>query len=437
MAEVDRISFLPEDIKISILSRLQVKDAFRTSALARSWRHVYTLLPSLRLGRFLDRLGDTSEDFYSRPISPSWIRRVRHVVSCLQGPFLIFRLTLELDIVPSNLLQTLLDLLFQKGGVQKLHLWFYYSFHPHKKVIFRLPPFHSLMELRLNGCQLVLPHEFRGFHCLTTLSISDVIISNHHLQLLLDTSKNLTTFLYYAQDLHLAPDLALNISLPLLTYVQFAINEMFDKICLVSTPRLEQADIFVTNYSVSEKLARVTLGLLTGASMVSSLYLDSKVLEAWSLLTLPFSFSFPQLKCLKLFLNLDTMDKRTCDVFHWLLKSMPFLEELNIKLFSSFEQTKDVASLMGKLFVKPNGVPCLDQTLKSVTVGTYFLLNVMTGITVVKFFLLNAKVLKLMKILYQDDELSIIEELQKAEVASSDAKVVVFNINTKVTVNVK
>ncbi|KAJ4802425.1 F-box family protein [Rhynchospora pubera] len=442
MAEVDRISFLPEEIKISILSCLQVKDAIRTSTLARSWRHVYTLLPSLRLGCFRDRdrLGDTSKDFDSCPVSSSWMQRVNHVVSSLQGPFLDFQLSLHADFIPSSLLQSLLDLLFQKGGVQMLHLHCHYSFHSHK-VIVRLPPFHSLKVLRLSGCQLILPKKFRGFHfhCLTTLSLYNVLISNHHLQLLLDTSKNLTTLMFYARDLDdLAPDISLNISfLPFLTYAQFGINVMVDKICLVSTPRLEEAHITVNSY-VSEKLARVTLGLLTGVSMVSSLHLDCGVLKALSLLALPFSFSFPQLKCLMFFLNVASMDQRTRDVLHWLLKSMPFLEELDVKLLSFTKQTEGVATLMRELLVtKQNGVPCLDQTLKSVTIHLNLLKEVMTGISVVKFFLLNAKVLKLLKILYYDNELSLVEELQKVEVASLDAKVVMFNTKTKVTVNVK
>ncbi|KAJ1685009.1 hypothetical protein LUZ63_016399 [Rhynchospora breviuscula] len=465
--EVDRISFLPEDIKISILSRLVLKEAVRTSVLARSWRHTWTLLACLRLGRHLDPLGDTSKDFDSRPVSSTWIQRVNHLVSSLRGPFLLFELSLLflLDMVPSNLLQRLLHLLLQKGGVQTLDLCFCYSdavtqpqpapfflnlplpvpvplrlhpYHSHKVKV-RLPPFHSLKVLQLEGCQLLLPNKFQGFHSLTTLSLSNVIISNLHLHLLLDTSKNLTTFKFVAQDLDLAPDLSLNISLPLLTNVEFRINEMVDKICLVSTPLLEQAYISVRNFE-SKKLTQVTLGLLTGVSMVSSLRLDSHVLQTLSLLALPFSFSFPQLKCLAFFLNVDTLDKRTCDVFHWLLKSMPFLEELHLKLLSFSKKTEGVATLMRELLVKKqNGISCLDQSLKRVTISMYLLLKVMTGITVVKFFLLNAKVLKLMKILYSgdDDELSMIEELKKVEVASSDAKVVMFNITTKVTVNVK
>ncbi|KAJ4765535.1 F-box/FBD/LRR protein [Rhynchospora pubera] len=467
--KVDRISFLPEDIKISILSRLEVKDAVRTSVLTRSWRHTWTLLPSLRLGRYLDPLGDTSKNFDSRPVSSTWIKRVRSLVSSLRGPLIHFQLSLRLDTDPSNLLRRLLDLLLKKGGVQTLDLCFYYSdkltqpvpfffnlprnvpvplrlhsYHSRKVKVW-LPPFHSLKVLQLEGCQLILPNEFQGFHSLTTLSLSNVIISNLHLHLLLDTSKNLTTFKFVAGDLDLVPDLSLNISLPLLTNVEFGINEMVDKICLVSTPRLEQAYIYLTSIdSGSEKLARATLGLLTSVSMVSSLHLDCDVLETLSLLALPFSFSFPQLKCLRFFLNVDTFDKRTCDVFHWLLRSMPFLEELHLKLLSFSQQTEGVATLMRELLVKKqNGISCLDQSLKRVTLSMYLLLKVMTGITVVKFFLLNAKVLKLMKIIYSDvysdddDALSMKEELKKVGVASSDAKVVMFNITTEVTVNVK
>ncbi|KAJ3700920.1 hypothetical protein LUZ61_004625 [Rhynchospora tenuis] len=465
MAEVDRISFLPDDIKISILSRLVVKEAVRTSALARSWRHTWTLLPSFRLGCHLDRLGETSKDFDSRPVSSTWIKRVSHLVSSLRGPLILFQLslmlplyirermnwrqTLPLYIDPSNPLQSLLDLLVKKGVAGTLNLCFYYpntvpfclhSYHSHKVKV-RLPSFHSLKVLQLHGCELILRNEFQGFHSLTTLSLSNVIISNRHLHFLLDTSKNLTTFKFFARDLDLVPDLSLNISLPLLTNVEFGINKMVDKICLVSTPRLEQAHIRVTDIDYgSKKLARVTLGLLNSVSMVSSLHLDCYVLETLSRLALPFNFSFPQLKCLKFFLNLDTLDKRTFDVFRWLLKSMPFLEELHLKLLCLERQTEGVATLMRELFVKKqNGISCLNQTLKRVTLSMYLLRNVMTGITVVKFFLLNAKVLKLMNIICagDDDELSMIEELKIVEVASSDAKVVMFNITTEITVNVK
>ncbi|KAJ4794414.1 F-box protein family-like protein [Rhynchospora pubera] len=243
MKGADRISSLPADIIISILSRLPVKDAVRTSALARSWRHLWTLLPSLRLGCYRDRLGDT-RDRYDDATS-SWIERVHHLVSSLRtgASLLDFELGHYFSFEQSPLLQSLLDLLLQKDGVQTLRLFSYRNL-----VLLHLPiSYHSLKVLQLHRCHAVLPTGFRGLNRLTTLLLTRVKISNHDLHLLIHASNNLTTFrsvLVTSDDPQ--AHLSVNISLPLLRHLEFQINEYVDKVCVVSAPCLEEACILIS-----------------------------------------------------------------------------------------------------------------------------------------------------------------------------------------------
>ncbi|KAJ4794418.1 F-box family protein [Rhynchospora pubera] len=431
MEEGDRISILPLEIKLSILSRVEVRDAVRTSALAQSWRHLWTLLPCLRVAYIRDKLGVPGHD-YDMTTSATWMGRVP-----------IFHFELTHSGLPyfvddqSPLFQSLLHLLLLKGGLETLHL----SVEWGRAVIF-LPSFSSLKRLQLYGCHVILPAAFRGFSRLTTLDLFSVKISNDDLDLLIHTSNNLTTFVKL--DCVTSVDsLSVNLNFPLLRHLNFSINESIDEVSVISAPCLEQAHISLscTNYN-PEKLARMILRLVTSVAVVSSLNLSVDVLEYFSIVALPFNFTFPRLRYLKFLLNIDTMDKKIYDAFIWLIRSMPYLEELEIELRNDdSSHGNGIAILMRELLVnKHDGFACLDQTLRSVTISMVGKLDVVSSITMIQFFLLNANVLKLLKIEYlmiYEDALSMIEELQKAEVTSSDAKVVIFDRIYRFTINVK
>ncbi|KAJ4809904.1 F-box/RNI/FBD-like domain protein [Rhynchospora pubera] len=414
MAGCDRISVLPLEIKISLLSHLDFKDAVRTSALAHSWRHLWTLLPRLSLSSCSDPLGldeDEIGDFYAFNIM--WMERVVNLVSSLRGPILHFGLTFYCCPYRQSdpLLQHLLHLLLQKGGVVTLHL---HNFNPRYRAVICLPFFHALKELGLSDCHLVLPTGFRRLDRLTELFLVDTQISSDDL-------------------IAAKGPLSINLSFPLMRHLQFCVDDSVEEIFVISAPCLEEAFIFHdkgVNFT-SEKLARITLGLVTSIVMVSSLTLGFDALKDFSLVTLPFNFTFPRLRFLSFYMNIDTVDKRMYDAFAWLLRSIPFLEELEIELQGDdSNQTNRVAILTRELLAKKHdGFACLDRSVRSVVIRMYEL-KVTASITMAQFFLLNAKVLKELKIAYDADGMimpSMIEELQKLEVVSSDAEVVIFD----------
>ncbi|KAJ4770096.1 F-box protein-like [Rhynchospora pubera] len=433
-AEEDRFSSLPFEIKIYILDFLEIKDAVRTSSLARSWHDLWTHLPRLLLANLQDTLGDNHDSGTS-----NWIQRVYNLVSSLQGPLNFFQLVYD-GIMSADeyvFLQSLLDLLPQKGGVEKLDLLFQPDM---KDEVIRLPSFHSVYVLHLFGCRVVLPTCFQGFRRLKTLSLRTVGISNDDLNLLVRTSKNLTSLAI--SDCYTSGDpLSVDLSLPFMRHLEFRgiYNDFVEKVLAFSAPCLKQAVIGLSHVDYSsQNLAQMILLLVTSVAMVDSLDLSFDVLRCLSLVNLPFNFTFPCLRCLKFPLNVDTVNKRMCEAFLWLLRSMPFLDELEVELErdDDYDQADGVAILMAELLVKKhNGLTCLERTMTSVTIDMSCMDVItsiaMISITMIQFFLLNAKVLKLLKIdhvcgAYGASVMpSMIEELQKAELTSSGAKVMI------------
>lgn len=113
------------------------------------------------------------------------------------------------------------------------------------------------------------------------LELLQVCVSNQDLQLLIDTSTNLSTFKCYlaseGDDLY-----TVIIRSPNLTHLEFGIYEAIKRIRVVHAPQLDEVHITGAD-ELSEEFAPVTLELLSDITMVSFLELTCDVLMVSSL----------------------------------------------------------------------------------------------------------------------------------------------------------
>ncbi|KAJ3704352.1 hypothetical protein LUZ61_008057 [Rhynchospora tenuis] len=439
MAEVDddRISALPEEIKVSILSLLSITDAVRTSVLSSSWRHLWTLLPGLHAGhKLVHDLNLFPEGLLrgldSEVAKSRWRRTVQRLLSSLPGP--IHYITLASPFRDDPALPTFLDLIYQKGAaLEKLNLESMIA-----RTWLQLPYFRSLKQLRLYCVRLCLPADFQGFHQLTDLKLHTVHISRRDIMLLVNQSKKLTFFeSYYA--LHPDPDddnsLPVTFNCPLLKTVEFLFCEFCKEGMISSAPCLERASFFASLDglgSLAEELASLaapTMKFLAHVAHVSHLSFCFRVLKCLSLVDVPHALHFHQLRCLELDEELCHFDIRMYGMFCCLLKRMPCLELLKIKCDLPEEYDELVYPIpVNEYMKKQDGFRCLDRTLKTVAVYTFDLTYINTIMWMVHFILLNANVLECFEITFEESDpqviSSIFEELCEAEKASLDAKVV-------------
>ncbi|KAJ3704353.1 hypothetical protein LUZ61_008058 [Rhynchospora tenuis] len=425
----DRISALPEEIKVSILSRLSIIDAVRTSVLSTSWRHLWTLLPGFRTD--LDFSRDLNLFDYDPEVARSrWRAIVERLLSSLRGP--IRHVRLQPPLYDESAIPTLLPFIYQKGAaLEKLCL--HTNMH-----CFQIPYFRLLKHLHLHWVRICLPADFQGFHHLTHLKLKHVKISRRDIHLLVNQSKKLTSFCSHYK--LYPPDersLSVTFNCPLLKSVYFIFHEFCKETRISSASCLESASIDAQldapAGSLAEHLALLaapTMKFLSDVAHVSHLSLASVVLKCLSRVDVPhhFHLHFHQLRCLVLDDYMSYIDKRMFEMFCSLLKRMPCLELLKIECYNSEEDEELVdRTPMNEYMNKQDGFHCFDQTLRKVAVFTCKLTSINIMMWIMYFVLLNAKMLDYIEITFKvgDPQLtsSIIEELCEVEKASSNAKV--------------
>ncbi|KAJ3702312.1 hypothetical protein LUZ61_006017 [Rhynchospora tenuis] len=438
MAGADRISALPEKTKVSILSRLPITDAVRSSVLSHSWRHLWTLLPGFRADLNSHRGPIRSAEHVSR------------IISSLRGPIRHFYLWADLLHNPPSCLQHFLDLIFQKDGLWVLSV----CCCDGTMAPVQLPSFRSLKYLRLDFISISLPSDFAGFEQLTSLKLQSVCISLPDLQSLIDGSKKLTSIELYIEH-YLFPDdtaneqpLSLTFNCPFLKYLRFHIGEEEVDVepRILSVRCLESAYVTAgTHYSPSEELVWIgaaALKFMADIAHVSHLSLNFDILLCLSRVDVPHTLGihFRQLKCLKLYGEMCCTDRRMFKVLCCLLRSMPFLEILELQCNEPFlgyeegERPNESDPIPPNEYKKKeDGYLCLDQTLRRVTISMKKLRGLKDLMWMIHFILLNANALELIKITHSDDRFKvrsrIFEELCKVEKASTDAHVVFEDIN--------
>ncbi|KAJ1687484.1 hypothetical protein LUZ63_018874 [Rhynchospora breviuscula] len=275
MAGVDRISALPEETKVSILSLLPITDAVRTSILSRSWRHLWTLLPGFHA------------DLNSRRGQIRCPENVSRILSSLRGPVRHFSLEFSLSL----------------------------SYLGAAWPQVQLPYFYSLKDLELSCIIISLPSDFCGFKQLTSLKLYRVVISQQDIQSLIDGSEKLTSINLYIRHYRLFPNdaaneqpLSVTFNCPLLRYLRLHFWGEDVQGRIVSAPCLESAHVTTSSARYIPRLENVipiaaaTLKFMADISHVSHLSLNFDLLMCLSRVDVPYTLRvhFQQLKCLNL-----------------------------------------------------------------------------------------------------------------------------------------
>ncbi|KAI3912742.1 hypothetical protein MKW92_035153 [Papaver armeniacum] len=180
---IDRISNLPDDVLVRILSLVPTIEAVTTSFLAKRWKSLWILLPELDLdyARFSTRLTGVSWDDQKR----RFIDFVEHVLSlhelkplqklrlkfdiadfgnCSSKASIVVRLAME-----SNCLRIDLDLSSQTASI-----WVpeYDEMHTLPPCIFPHP---SVSQLKLTGCKFVSSF-YRSFISVNIVTLTSVVL---------------------------------------------------------------------------------------------------------------------------------------------------------------------------------------------------------------------------------------------------------------------
>lgn len=231
--DMDFVSDLPQSIIESILTRLPIRDAVRTSILSSKWRYKWSMLTQLV---FDEKCVTLSTD--RGLVEKNMVNLITRALFLHQGPIHKFQLA-------NSCLQSCPDidqwiLFLSRNDIKELVLelgegeWF--------RVPSCLFNCKKLSRLELFRCELDPPPSFTGFLCLKNLSLYQVIVTPEAIESLISSCPLLESLALSYSD-----SLALNICAPNLKYL--FLDGEFKDICLENTPLLVaiSVDMYMTD----------------------------------------------------------------------------------------------------------------------------------------------------------------------------------------------
>ncbi|KAK7306988.1 hypothetical protein VNO77_39658 [Canavalia gladiata] len=227
----DLISDLPQSIIESILIRIPIRDAVRTSILSSKWRYKWASITQLL---FDDKCVPYSND--RDVVQRSVVKFITRVLFLHQGPIHKFQITnSKLQSCP-EIDQWILFL--SRNDIKELVMELGEEIG--ETEFFRIPSSlfqcRKLIRLEISRCELDPPHSFKGFMCLKSLNLQQVLISPDAVESLISSCPLLESLSMSYFD-----NLALTIRAPNLKYLY--LEGEFKDICLEDTPLLVEISI--------------------------------------------------------------------------------------------------------------------------------------------------------------------------------------------------
>ncbi|CAL0315286.1 unnamed protein product [Lupinus luteus] len=223
----DFISDLPQSIIESILTQLPIRDAVRTSILSSKWRYKWASMTHLVFDEKCVPLCNDRDG-----VDKSIVKFITSVLFLHQGPIHKFRIT-------NSYLQSCPEidqwiLFLSRNDIKELVL------ELEEGEFFRIPSClfncKKLTRLELFRCELEPPLTFKGFMCLKSLNLHQVLISPDAIDSIISSCPLLESL-----SLSYFDSLALTIRAPNLKYLN--LEGEFKDICLEDTPLLVELSV--------------------------------------------------------------------------------------------------------------------------------------------------------------------------------------------------
>ncbi|KAK8459876.1 hypothetical protein SEVIR_2G231100v4 [Setaria viridis] len=314
----DALLSLPPEVLDEILTRLDLRDAVRTSALCRAWRRRWESLPSL----------DISTPFGEQPL---WT--VDCVLPRCSGR--VRRFHASLDELSARRLDDWLLILSHRGGVEDLELSppYPYKFFSLHSTIFS---WRRLISIDLFACDIpLLPQDFEGFPDLKVLSLANVKLQQkgeYQLEEIIETSPLLEKLILSEVCIGGDDFIECEIQAHNLRHITICSNIDYGW-NFAELPCLHSAVIDLWEYVGGRDFAKFLAGLVQVRKLsLCTFYAPVngiKILE-----TLPCTFN--NLKSLKLFMHFCELPPILLVICF--LRSVPNLEKLKIRIYYGKEQ---------------------------------------------------------------------------------------------------
>ncbi|ONK79327.1 uncharacterized protein A4U43_C01F5240 [Asparagus officinalis] len=174
--DTDRLSSLPKNVIETILMRMPIRDAVRTSILSRGWRFEWSTLPQIVIDTqpLLSSLGGMQME-----LDKKIVKTVDHILLLHHGP--IHKFTLSIDLESSSDIDRWI-LFLSRNGIKEFSLlkW--------RGQLYKLPSYFfswDITYLELYRCAFIPPTSFKGFSRLTVMTLDRVSFTDNGLATLM------------------------------------------------------------------------------------------------------------------------------------------------------------------------------------------------------------------------------------------------------------